>query len=400
MRTPRTAAARLWTAWRTRLVGFGRHAKAPLRDGNLVTVYPDGGAVLAAARLLLRAARRSIDVEMYAWADDVVGQELAALAGAAAGRGVRVRVLYDAVGSWGSTAHLDALAAAGARVVAFHPVAPWRMSGNPNHRNHRKLLLVDDALALLGSPNFTIWYDSRSPDGRTRDVGVGLAGPVVGDLALDFRYSWRLATGELLEPAAPAPVGVDLALPGPPPFHAPVQMVSGLVRGDTSAIRRLYGFVLGGAQHEVVIANPYFIPGPRLLRSLRKAAARGLTVELLLAGETDQPLTQAASRATYARLLRSGVAIWERRDLLLHSKLALVDGEVAAVGSANLDPRSFRHNLELNVNVHHAGVTAALREALEIDRSHSVRIEPEAWRRRTLLERLWCRLAYLVRYWL
>lgn len=399
MRAPRTAAARLWNAWRTRLLGFGRHAKTPLRDGNLVTVYPDGGSVLAAARELLRAARRSIDIEIYEWADDVVGQELAALALAAVGRSVRVRVIYDAVGSWGGSAHLDALAASGARVVAFHPVAPWRIRGNPNHRNHRKLLVVDDAAALLGSANWAEPYDSAIPDASMRDVGIGLAGPVVADLALDFRDSWRLATGESLEPAAP-PVEGHPTLPGPPPFHAPVQMVSGLVRGDTSAIRRLYSLVLGGARHEVVIASPYFIPGPRLLRGLRKAASRGLSVQLLLAGETDQPITQAASRATYARLLRSGVAIWERRDLLLHSKIALVDGEVAALGSANLDPRSFRHNLELNVNVHHAGVTATLREALEIDRANSVRIEPEAWSRRTLLERLWCRLAYLVRYWL
>jgi cardiolipin synthase len=400
VKTPRTAAARLWASWRARLVGFGRYAKTPFRDGNLVTVYPDGGAALAATRALLRAARRAVDVEMYAWADDVVGRELADLAGAAVERGVRVRVLYDAVGSWGSTAHLVALAARGARVVAFHPVAPWRMSGNPNHRNHRKLLLVDDSAALLGSANWAAEYDSALPDARTRDVGVGLAGPVVADLALDFRDAWRLATGEVLEPATPAAEGEAPPLPGPPPFRAPVQMVSGLVRGDASAIRRLYGFVLGAARHEVLIANPYFIPGPRLLRSLRKAASRGLTVELLLAGETDQPLTQAASRATYARLLRSGVAIWERRGLLLHSKVALVDREVAALGSANLDSRSFRHNLELNVNVHHAGVTAALRGALEIDRANSVRIEPDAWLRRTFLERLWCRLAYLVRYWL
>lgn len=394
----RRAAGRVLAAWRHRLLGFGRRARSPLRDGNLVAVYPDGGAVLAAARDLIRAATRSLDVEMYCWADDVVGEELAALAGAALERGVRVRVLYDAVGTWGSTAHLDVLLARGASVVAFHPVAPWRMRGNPNHRDHRKLLLVDDAAALLGSANFALEYDSRSVEGTMRDVGLALSGPVVADLAGDFREAWRLATGETLPPAAPGPAP---ALPGQDaPFTAAVQVVSGLVRGDASQIRRVYSFVLGGARREVVVANPYFIPGPRLLRSLRKAASRGLTVELLLAGKTDQPFTQAASRATYSRLLRSGVAIWERQELLLHSKVALVDGEVAAVGSANLDPRSFRHNLELNVNVHDAGVTRALRDALEIDRAASVRVDPEAWSRRSVTERLWCRLAYLLRYWL
>jgi len=384
--------------WREKLTTFGSKVHAPLREGNRVALYEDGGNVLEACRTLITEARRSIDVEMYIWAEDETGIEIAELLGAAVARGVNVRVLYDAVGSWEGTYHLQELRARGAEVVAFHPVGPFAFRGNPNSRNHRKLLIADDTVAVVGSQNFANEYDTLRIPGGFRDVGVGLSGPVVEDLARDFRRVFRRETGKALPPPHAPRTGFEPpAMLGEP---ASVQMVSGVKRGERGAMRALYLTILRQAVTEIVLLNAYFVPSLKLIGAFVRAARRGVRVVLVLPGESDVVLAQAAMRFTYGPLLAAGVEIWERQHRVLHAKAVVVDRAIAVVGSANLDARSFVHNLELNVNVHDSELSARLLASMEKDIEQSVRIDRASHVARPLAERVLSFLAYLLRYWL
>lgn len=361
-----------------------------------MALYLDGGPLLAAARALIGAARRSVDIEMYIWAEDETGLAFAEAVRAALARGVRVRILHDAFGCLGATGHLDRLAEAGAAVEAFHPMS--HLGPRMNRRNHRKLLIVDDTVALLGGANWSNDYDTdRFPDAFF-DVGVALEGPVVADLCADFRRVWRTEGRTPLPP--PDPPRSDLVPPGACVAGVPVQMVSGYRRGDRSTIRRLYSLLLKSARTEILVANSYFVPGPRLARLFARAARRGVPVTLLLPGESDVPLAALAARATYGRLLASGVRIYEAPGRMVHAKVAVVDREVAVVGTANIDVRSLRYNLELNVNVHHPALARELEERVLSEQREGGEVTLAAWRRRPLAERTLSRILYWLRFWL
>ena len=383
---------------RERLLRFGRVERSPLRDGNQAALYDSGGALLEACRELIRAAQVSIDIEMYIWACDDVGRGFCELVGASLDRGVAVRILYDALGCWEETSHLTALGQRGATVVAFRPITPWRIRENPNHRNHRKLLIVDDTVAIVGGANWGSDYDSNLFPEAFLDVGLGVQGPVVADLARDFRRVWAMESEEAIP--FPRPPRAGLSPPGRSFADVPVQMLSGIARGDRGSIRRMYGLLIRSATRKLFVANSYFVPGRRLVKDLSRAAWRGLDVTLLLPGHTDMKWVQMAGRATYEPLLKAGVKIFERKDRMYHGKAAVVDGEVAVVGTSNLDPRSFRHNLELNLNAYHPVLAAALLVGLEGELSHSDRVELATFQRRPLLQKIWSRIAYWFKYWL
>lgn len=181
---------------------------------------------------------------------------------------------------------------------------------------------------------------------------------------------------------------------------ASVQMVSGVKRGERGAMRALYLTILRQAVTEIVLLNAYFVPSLRLIRAFARAARRGVRVVLVLPGMSDVPLAQAAMRFTYGRLLAAGVEIWERQHRVLHAKAAVVDRAIAVVGSANLDARSFIHNLELNVNVHDSELAARLLAAMEKDIEQSVKIDRASHAARPVTDRVLSFLAYLLRYWL
>ena len=397
MKPPAALKATL-QAWKRRFRALGHRTGLPLRGGNSVALYAGGGAILDAIRELIDRACRSVDVEMYIWSDDPVGNDFVDRLLGAIGRGVSVRVVFDAVGCLGATAHLDRLAAGGARVAAFHPVGPWRWRGNPNHRNHRKLVIADDTVAVVSSANVGLEYDPDSNPEAFLDAGVGVKGPAVADLGADFRRVWVMASDEPLPP--PAPPRQELRLPGEGVPDLFVQVLSGIERGDRSSIREVYGLLVRTAERELTLVNSYFVPGRGFVKRLCRAARRGVKVTLHLSGRTDQRFVQAATRSTYGRLLRSGVRIFENPVLTLHSKAAWVDGAVLVIGSANIDPRSFLHNLELNLNVHSPALVGALRPEGRPGAGAGEPVDLLTWEARPLPERLLQHAAYLVRYWL
>jgi cardiolipin synthase len=154
------------------------------------------------------------------------------------------------------------------------------------------------------------------------------------------------------------------------------------------------------ARKSIWIANAYFVPGPPLVRVLSKAAQRGVEVHILLPGLTDQPFVQAAGRHCFGKLLQAGVHIAERQGRMLHAKIAVVDGAWVIMGSANLDPRSFRHNLELNVALSHPDLGLQVQRILSHHHEESIPVNPVLWPLRPWPARLWSQFAYFFRWWL
>lgn len=335
--------------------------------GNRVQLLENGEAYFPAVFEAIGQARREVIIETFILFEDKVGQALHEALLAAARRGVQVDLLVDGFGSADlSSAFVGALTEAGARVRTFDPSV--RILGkrfNVLRRMHRKLVVVDGALAFVGGINFSADHLGDFGPEAKQDYAVRVQGPVVRDIH-------RFARTALATPAC-----VDL--PGWPRAawarrRQSVQDAVGpaeatFVQRDNlqhrSDIERFYRMAIRRARQQVLIANAYFFPGYRLLRDLRRAAQRGVDVRLILQGEPDVPLARTAASLLYEHLQRAGVRIYEYCERPLHGKVAVVDDEWATVGSSNLDPLSLSLNLEANLVLRDRGFAQELRGRLE-----------------------------------
>jgi cardiolipin synthase len=315
----------------------------------------------------LHEAKISVRFEFYIYRPDRTGDRFRAALTAAARRGARVRILLDAFGAVGLPAdYWNELRQHGGEVRIFNPFT-WRLFAL---RNHRKLLLIDDALAFIGGFNIADEYNGDGLRHGWRDLGMELRTPVaVRQLAAAFDDMYesvdlhRRALRRMQRPWLIAGRAGPVLLSGP--------------RMGLNPFRANLLKTLRTAKH-VQIVSGYFLPSLRLRHALRRVVRNGGTVELLLAGKSDVPLAQLAGRARYGPLLRAGVRIFEYQPQILHAKLAVID-EVVFAGSSNLDTRSFGINYELMVRCHDAALAQSGREMFEADRARSIEITFPAW---------------------
>jgi cardiolipin synthase len=379
-------------AWRVRR--FEERVGNPVLPGNRVDALAGGDAAFRAVLEAIESARKGVAIEMYTWADDRLGRRIAETVRARARGGLPVFVLLDGFGSSASLDLAASLEDAGVHLLWYHPLLFGRQARRVNRRNHRKLILVDGATAFAGGVNFTEDYSTEFRGGAAwRDLMLRIQGPAVRELSRMFLATWVGAGGDV------RPSGPLITLPATAGASA-VQTVGGRGRRGRRTLRASYRALLATARDSVFLVSAYFAPEPWLRRELERAARRGIRVELLLAGASDVPMVAWAGRAAYARLLDAGVGIREFDRAVLHAKLAVVDDEVLLGGSANLDYRSFRHNLEVAVNVFDPAPAAAAKRAFHDEFMTARRVDPEAWARRPLHRKLGERLAYSLRYWL
>ncbi len=355
------------------------------KQGSQFEWLRTGTAAFTAMDQMIQSAQKSIRFEMYIYRNDAVGLRLREALLDAAESGVAVKVLVDAVGSQGLDDDFwTPLRRAGADVRWFNPFRLDRFA----IRNHRKLLVCDDATALIGGFNAAAEYEG---DGVTRgwcDLGAILTGSKVEELARSFELLFHLAEfkqGRLAkwrkakEPFGVGPVSGDVL------FNLPV-------RGYSSIKTSLY-HTLAKAK-KVQIISAYFLPTWRIRRYLQRIARAGGQVQLILAGKSDVQISQTASRSLYRTLLRAGVEIYEYQPQILHAKMYLIDDYVY-VGSANLDKRSLGINYELLVRSDEPGAVQNGRDIFADCLQQSKRITWEEWKKsRSLWTRMTQKLAY------
>lgn len=366
---------------------------AELLPGNQVRVLEGGADFFPALRGAIDAARVEIHIETYIFNADVTTLGVRDALAHAAQRGVRVRLMVDGIGSHRLPADwLATLRAAGVAVLVYRPrVAGWLANPASLRRLHRKLAVIDARLAFVGGINLMDDFEPVRHPAPRFDFSVEVRGPVLADIHASVRRLWRLvALTQLRRPRH----AVDLA----PSWPTDGGMRAAFVVRDNLAhrrdIERGYLAALALAQHEVWIANAYFLPGRRFRTLLKKAAARGVRVRLLVQGPTDHPFFLAAARALYRDLLAAGVAIHEHTAGEMHAKVAVVDGRWATVGSSNIDPFSLLMAREANLVVDDAGFADDLRQRLARAFDAAPALDPGRWQRRGWPHRALSWLAY------
>lgn len=354
---------------------------------NRVVLYPGGRSLFRSMYAALRSAKRFILIEFYLIRADRTGAALAAELADAVRRGVRVWMIYDYVGSIDTpSSFFEGMARQGIELIPFNVPSFRRGLHWFDRRDHRKMAIIDGEIAYLGGFNIGDEYSGLVEQSqRFRDVGFSVAGSAVGELVRNFSETWQMERGQ--PPALPS--GGGDAAPHPRRRgQADVVIVSGGPHHSRSYIRGAFLVNIASAVEEILIATPYFVPGPRMIRSLLRAVRRGVAVRLLLPARSDVPLVRLLGRSYYGALLGKGIEIRELEREILHGKVMLIDGERTVIGSANLDQRSFHRNYELNSIIDDRTFGRQIRRMLLRDFEDSRRITREAHERRGWTARL------------
>lgn len=359
------------------------------RSGNHFELLVDGPSFFPPMLDAIGAARREILLEMYFVSSGQVVDRFVTALTAAAGRGVRVRLLLDNFGAMGlGRGDRDLLERTGVEVLYYNPLRLVKLTDNLS-RDHRKLLLVDDEIAFVGGAGLTDEFDPPTkPEACWRETMISIRGPVLSDWRAAFDTLWQRVSRLQRLPRPATTASADPEATGPETAGIMAGRVT-LIRGPAvQEIKRSLLRQIGQARNRLWIATPYFIPSWRIRRALRRAARRGIDVRLLLSGPvTDHPAVRHSGHRFYARLLANGVRIFEYQPRVLHQKAVLCD-QWASIGSCNFDRWNLRWNLEANQEIDDAGFAASLAMMFEDDFGQSLEINAEEWQNRSLLSRL------------
>ena len=353
--------------------------------GNSVTLLRNGAEYFPVLLEAISLAEREIWLETYIFAEDDTGNVVADALIAAARRGVSVRVLVD---GWGARHYLTPplekrLIAGGVDLLKYRPeVAPWDFRSHRLRRLHRKLCHVDGRVGFVGGIN--VIDDMNTPGHKPPrvDFAVCVRGPLLVPIVQTMQRVWAIVEITQFRDS-----DVPLFPDEEPAENVGTQVAKFTIRDNLRHrrdIERAYLAALRTARHEIVIATAYFFPGVRFRRALITAAARGVTVTLLLQARVEYRLLHYASRALYGQLLTAGIAIQEYHRSFLHAKVAVVDGNWATVGSSNIDPYSFLMSREANVFVRDPVFAGLLGAELRTMIDDGARVVPRSdWEKRS-----------------
>ena len=332
-------------------------------------------------------------LETYIYEPDAIGLRIAQALGRAAARGVKACLLLDGFGSKElAKSFVQEIQATGVEVLYFRPkISPWTLKRNRLRRLHRKLAVIDGRIGFVGGINI---IDDMNTPGHTPpriDYAASVEGPAVLPMHATMKRLWRRVAWAALRQVSKSTVHADTTVAG--------EMRAAFVKRDNAlyrrAIERAYLSAIRLAREEVIIANAYFLPGRRFRQALLAASRRGVRVVLLLQARVEYLLVDYATRALYGQLLSGGIEIYEYHASFMHSKVAVIDGHWATVGSSNIDPFSLLLSHEANVVVNDTGFATELREDIQrsID-TGAQRIQQDDWKKAPLTRRFFAWVAY------
>ena len=351
-------------------------------EGNAVELI-ENGAFFDAMFEEIRGATKSVHFETFLWKEGVLGARLVDALLERRRAGVPVRVLVDADGGkkMGREAQRR-LRDGGCRLALHHP-RHLRNIGVFNERDHRKLVVVDGRVALIGGHCIVDSWMGDAEDGEhVRDLGVRLRGPVVHAVQSGFSENWVEDTGELL-------VG-EVAFPRLEPAGDIVAHVASIkAEGSPPAVKILHHLVVCITRERIRIQNPYFLPDDEAIEALCEAVERGVDVRVMVpsAEASDMPLVQHAAHRNFHKMLAGGVRIFEYRKCLLHQKVMTVDGTWCAIGSSNFDDRSFETNDEITLSLRDETLARRFEAIFEEDLRECSELQLAAWLQRGLWHR-------------
>ena len=344
--------------------------------GSRITPYTDGKAKMEALLAEIARAAHHIHLQYYILADDDTGRRLRDALVAKARKGVVVRILYDDVGTSGADKRFFAeMRRAGIEVHAFLHVKFPRFTSKVNYRNHRKIAVIDGRVAFMGGMNIADRYVRGMCWGRWRDTHFRIEGSGAAGLQASFLSDWSATTKQHV-------AGPDY-YPATERFtDNTLQIVPSGPFGKWRTLLQGASFAVARARRRIWIQTPYYLPSDVINSALQTAALAGIDVRLMLPQRSDSRIVDLASHSYLDDMMKAGVRILFYRPGFLHAKLLIVDDDLAVIGSANMDFRSFEHNFEVNAFVYDPAFTAQMAAIFADDEAQCCRLAPGDWFRR------------------
>jgi cardiolipin synthase len=357
---------------------------AQLMPGNRVQALVNGDQFFPDMLKAIAGAQKTITFETYIYWSGEVGARFTRALVERARAGVRVHVLFDALGSQKiDEADVEQMKAAGVQVAKYNPLR-WYSVVRMNNRTHRKILVVDGRTGYTGGAGIgDEWAgDAQRPE-HWRDTQFRVEGPAVAQMQAAFMENWIEVTGDVLH-------GEDYFPELPRAGAQQAQFFISSPGGGGETMQLMYLLSIASAKESILLSAAYFVPDDNEVRMLVEARKRGVRVSIIVPGKvTDSPAARRASRSTWGDLLRAGVEIHEYQPTFFHCKVMIVDRLWVSVGSTNFDTRSFSTNDEANLNVYDREFAAAQARIFEDDLKRSRRIALDQWQERPWTEKLW-----------
>ncbi len=346
---------------------------------NRCRVLKNGTEKFEAVFAAIERARHHIHLEYFIVKNDEIGNELKKRLIAKARQGVKVRFLYDGLGSRKlGKQYLNELKGAGVQCAAFMPLTLPVPNTWVNYRNHRKILLVDGRIGFLGGLNIGDEYiDGGDRFSFWRDTHLEIQGDSLDILQGVFISDWQFTTGERIEEKEFFPERNSLG-------NQPVQIAASGPDGNWEAIHHAYFTAIATARENIFITTPYLVLDDSIATALKAAALGGVDVKIVFPGKPDHRIVYWASRSYFTELLRAGVEIYQYQKGFVHAKTLAVDSQVAVIGTANMDMRSFYYSFEINAFIYDETIARQMEDLFRLDMEHSIKVDLDEFAKRPL----------------
>lgn len=371
------------------MIAYLQSEGVTITQGNRVRLLKSGEEKFDDLFEAIRKARHYIHLEYFNFRNDSIAALLFSELDKKVQEGVKVRAMFDAFGNWSNNKplkkkHLKELAKRGIEIVKFDPLN-FPFIGDFMSRDHRKIVIIDGQTAYTGGMNVADYYIEGLPKvGKWRDIHIRIEGPAVDELQRIFLTMWEKATDERLTDAFYYfPSKTDsLHLPGTVD-DVTIGIVDRVPRKSPKLMRNAYAKAILSAEEKIELINPYFIPTRTVRRALKKAAKKGVDVQVMVSVKGDIPITPDASMHVARQLHKCGATVYQFEDGFHHSKIMMVDDKFCTVGSTNLNSRSLRYDYEVNAFIFDPRVTDELSDMFNDDKRQSTVMTDENWKKRS-----------------
>lgn len=371
------------------MIAYLQSEGVTITKGNRVRLLKSGEEKFDDLFEAIRKARHYIHLEYFNFRNDSIAALLFAELDKKVQEGVKVRAMFDAFGNWSNNKplkkkHLKELAKRGIEIVKFDPLN-FPFIGDFMSRDHRKIVIIDGQTAYTGGMNVADYYIEGLPKvGKWRDMHIRIEGPAVDELQRIFLTMWEKATDErLTDSFYYFPSKTDsLHLPGTVD-DVTIGIVDRVPRKSPKLMRNAYAKAILSAEEKIELINPYFIPTRTVRRALKKAAKKGVDVQVMVSVKGDIPITPDASMHVARQLHKCGATVYQFEDGFHHSKIMMVDDKFCTVGSTNLNSRSLRYDYEVNAFIFDPRVTDELSDMFNDDKRQSTVMTDENWKKRS-----------------
>jgi cardiolipin synthase A/B len=354
--------------------------------GNDISLYTNGVDTFDALFGEIERATKEIHIEFYIIENDEMGRRFRELLIRKASQGVRIRLIFDFVGSFHfKRPQQDELREAGIELYSFLP-AHFKITirkNRINYRNHRKIVIIDGRVGFTGGVNIADRYLTGNKLGMWRDTFMRIEGPAIHGLQNAFLTDWFFVSRQLLSGDHFFPY-----IPPIPAFDNVIQIVTSGPDSDWENIQQGIFVAITSAIKYVYVQTPYFMPTDIIMSALQTAALGGVDVRVMIPERTDTFMTQSCSYSYITQSLEAGVKIYLYRNAFMHSKAIVVDDQISTIGSANMDFRSYEQNFELNAFIYDEKTAVALRDVFLQDQAQCSEITLEEWSNRPILTRI------------